>query len=223
MITLGSVDLVLDLMGDVVPDVCLTLQLSKLLRGNLEQRTFQTDALQLELVLSRGQVFFATRRAWPIDSQPLRVRHVFDFTKFLGQHVLVSFAAPVAAPHQLTQPCVLRGLCEGTSQLEFAPFHYVHTTDSLTLRIHDPATLVLHFHQVGGELELDCSVCEPRQARDSVQEVRQLQLVAQFDRTQRLLEIFFIQTCEVAIRLASHGCIPDLSRGQQSLLAERLA
>lgn len=97
MVPLRPLHLVFYLFCDVFPHVCLAFKLRKLLRIDPEKRALETDALQLKLVLSRGQVFFATHSSRPIQSQPLYEGHVFDFTQLRYQHILLS---PITTAYQ---------------------------------------------------------------------------------------------------------------------------
>lgn len=81
VVPLCPLHLVFNLICDVFPHECLAFKLCKLLRIDPEKRALETDALQLKLVLPRGQVFFATHRSWSIQSQSLYEGHVFDFAK----------------------------------------------------------------------------------------------------------------------------------------------
>ena len=80
VVPLCPLHLVFYLISDVSPHLCLAFKLCKLLGIDPEKRALETDALQLKLVMPIGQVFFATHRSRPIQSQSLYEGHIFDFT-----------------------------------------------------------------------------------------------------------------------------------------------
>ena len=77
---------------------------------------------------------------------------------------------------------MLLGLNERPSQCKLSLFYDVNTSDWLVLAIDNYVTLVLYFHQVRDKLEPDRTVVQSHQTRDSVKEMRHLQLVTGFDR-----------------------------------------
>ena len=97
MVPLCPLHLVFYLISDVSPHLCLAFKLCKLLGIDPEKRALETDALQLKLVMPIGQVFFATHRSRPIQSQSLYEGHIFDFTQLGYQHILLS---PIAVAYQ---------------------------------------------------------------------------------------------------------------------------